>query len=211
MQQDMASFVPEKSMRIAQLLTHPVEVVQAAAPSTSVPSGLWDAMTILIEAVNCVLLDDEEDARQYVLSAFDVLRHGASLPPAHSIGPRRADDRQACRGGLAGWQMRRLAMYIDMHLSESLLCKDLAHLVNLSISHFIRAFKASFGCSPHVYLVRRRIEYAQGLMLSTDAPLGQIALDCGLADQAHLSRLFKQMVGDSPAAWRRARVQPSAL
>jgi AraC-like DNA-binding protein len=43
------------------------------------------------------------------------------------------------------------------------------------------------------------------LMLTTDAPLGQIALDCGLADQAHLSRLFKQMVGDTPAAWRRAR------
>jgi AraC-like DNA-binding protein len=102
-------------------------------------------------------------------------------------------------------------MHIDQHLSETLLCKDLASLVNLSISHFIRAFRVSFGCSPHAYVTRRRIELAQGLMLATDAPLGQIALECGLADQAHLSRLFKHVVGDSPAAWRRARSQPSGM
>lgn len=122
-----------------------------------------------------------------------------------------ADRPPSWRGGLAGWQARRVSLHVDQHLSESLLCKDLARLVNLSISHFSRAFKASFGCSPHAYVTRRRMELAQGLMLTTDAPLRQIALDCGLADQAHLSRLFKRIVGDSPAAWRRARSQPSGI
>jgi AraC-like DNA-binding protein len=55
-------------------------------------------------------------------------------------------------------------------------------------------------------VIRRRVERAQGLMLSTDAPLSAIALDCGLADQAHLSRLFRRIVGESPRAWRRARL-----
>jgi transcriptional regulator GlxA family with amidase domain len=162
-------------------------------------------MTILIEAAHCVLIDDEEDARQYVLSAFDALRHAAGVRRESAGDVGLTEARQSFRGGLSGWQVRRLSLHIDKHLSEPLLCKELASLVNLSISHFIRAFKVSFGCSPHLYLIRRRLERAQGLMLTTDAPLGQIALDCGLADQAHLSRLFKQIVGDSPAAWRRAR------
>jgi AraC-like DNA-binding protein len=45
-------------------------------------------------------------------------------------------------------------------------------------------------------------------MLSTMRPLSEIAVDCGLADQAHLTRLFRKIVGESPAAWRRARANP---
>jgi AraC-like DNA-binding protein len=70
----------------------------------------------------------------------------------------------------------------------------------------MRAFKESFGCAPHAFLIRRRMERAQGLMLTTDEALGQIALACGLADQSHLTRLFQKWVGESPAAWRRARM-----
>jgi AraC family transcriptional regulator len=55
-------------------------------------------------------------------------------------------------------------------------------------------------------VIRRRVERAQGLMLATDASLSDIALDCGLADQSHLTRLFRRIVGESPRAWRRARI-----
>jgi len=81
----------------------------------------------------------------------------------------------------------------------------------LSPCHFSRVFRDSFGCSPLEYVTRRRMEHAQGLMLSTDAPLSQIALDCGLADQAHFSRLFRRFVGETPRSWRRARVVPGSL
>ena len=83
---------------------------------------------------------------------------------------------------------------------------DLAALVELSSFHFCRAFRDSFGDSPHAYVTRRRIERAQGLMLTTDNSLSQVAMDCGLADQAHFNRLFRRFVGESPGAWRRARV-----
>jgi AraC-like DNA-binding protein len=96
-----------------------------------------------------------------------------------------------------------------MHLSETIRCEDLAILVRLSLSHFMRAFRDSFGCPPHAYLMKRRMELAQRLMLTTDTALGCIALECGLADQSHLSRLFQKFVGESPAAWRRARVMSS--
>jgi AraC-like DNA-binding protein len=113
--------------------------------------------------------------------------------------------RTVLRGNLAPWQIRRLTTHIDANLSGSLRCEDLAQLVRLSLSHFIRAFKASFGHTPHTFIMRRRFERAQGLMLATEASLGDIALECGLADQSHLSRIFQRFVGESPGAWRRAR------
>jgi AraC-like DNA-binding protein len=76
----------------------------------------------------------------------------------------------------------------------------------LSAGHFSRTFRNSFGCSPLQYVMRRRMERAQGLMLSTNIPLAQIALDCGLSDQAHFSRLFRRIVGECPREWRRARM-----
>jgi AraC family transcriptional regulator len=109
------------------------------------------------------------------------------------------------RGGLAPWQVRCVSTYIEEHLSETIHCANLSDLVHLSLSHFMRAFRDSFGCPPHAYLVKRRMERAQGLMLTTNTALGQIALECGLADQSHLSRLFQRFIGESPAAWRRAR------
>jgi AraC-like DNA-binding protein len=74
----------------------------------------------------------------------------------------------------------------------------------------MRAFRESFGAPPHTYLMRRRMERAQDLMLSTETSIGQIALDCGFADQSHLTRLFHKIVGESPAAWRRARIYQSS-
>jgi AraC-like DNA-binding protein len=42
-------------------------------------------------------------------------------------------------------------------------------------------------------------------MLLTDKSLAEIALECGLADQPHLTKTFRRIVGMSPGAWRRAR------
>jgi AraC-like DNA-binding protein len=78
----------------------------------------------------------------------------------------------------------------------------------LSASYFSRAFRSDFGESPYAYILRRRIERAQEMMLRTDEPLASIAIACGLADQCHLTRLFHRIVGVSPACWRRLRRSP---
>jgi len=75
----------------------------------------------------------------------------------------------------------------------------------LSNGQFCRAFKSSFGMPAHVYLMHRRIEVAQGLMLRTGAPLSEIALRCGMSDQAHFTRTFRRVVGETPCLWRRTR------
>jgi len=166
--------------------------------------GLLEAVSALISAVNCALSGESNHARQYLSTACHLLE---PEPAADSTGytVEQPADPDKCRGGLAPWQIRCVTTHIEAHLSETIRCEHLSALVHLSQSHFTRAFRDSFGCPPHAYLIKRRMQRAQGLMLTTDAALGQIALECGLADQSHLSRLFHRFVGESPAAWRRAR------
>jgi AraC family transcriptional regulator len=109
----------------------------------------------------------------------------------------------SARGGLAPWQQRKVDRYVREHLERLMRVDELAEQVSLSASHFCRAFKDSFGDTPHAYIVRLRLERAQELMLSTEDTLSQIALACGLADQAHLSKLFRREIGETPNAWRR--------
>jgi AraC family transcriptional regulator len=107
------------------------------------------------------------------------------------------------RGGLAGWQAKRVAAYVEEHIGADIRAADLAAITRLSLSHFFRAFRKSFGETPHSYVRRRRMHRAQAIMLSSNQPLAQIALDCGMCDQAHFSRVFRKVVGINPWAWRR--------
>lgn len=109
-------------------------------------------------------------------------------------------------GGLAAWQAKRVERHIDENIEAPIRVADLAGLVSLCPSHFCRAFRAHFGETPHGFVMRRRIEHAQFLMTSTDEPLSQIALMCGLSDQAHLSRLFRRHFATTPSNWRRHSV-----
>lgn len=120
-----------------------------------------------------------------------------------SVGHRASPAPRPARGGLAGWQAKRVAAYIDEHIGTPFKASDLATLVQLSTAHFFRAFKASFGTTPAAYIMRQRIRLAQDLMLSTGYPLAQVALECGMCDQSHLCRAFRRLVGNTPTQWRR--------
>lgn len=191
---------PGESASIAALVDERADAMMGEPPSMN---DLLHAVTALISAVNCALSGEGQNARQFLNAACQSLEPEPECSAVKS--PAGPPSRNSCRGGLAPWQIRCVSTHIEGHLSESIQCEDLSNLVNLSLSHFMRAFRDSFGCPPHAYLMKRRMERAQGLMLTTDTALGAIALECGLADQSHLSRLFQRFVGESPAAWRRAR------
>jgi transcriptional regulator GlxA family with amidase domain len=79
----------------------------------------------------------------------------------------------------------------------------MGQLVALSKSHFSRAFQQSLGTPPMAYVAKRRVERAKLMMTSTRDRLTDIALACGFADQSHLNRSFRRIVGMSPGIWRR--------
>jgi AraC-like DNA-binding protein len=81
----------------------------------------------------------------------------------------------------------------------------LSAVVQRSEAHFALAFKKTLGLSPHAYVLQRRLEKASYLMLASDDSLSDIALACGMTDQAHLCKVFRQLTGQTPAAWRRER------
>jgi AraC family transcriptional regulator len=111
--------------------------------------------------------------------------------------------REAKRPGLARWQLNRVLAHIDKNIDRGLLIRNLAQLVDLSPSHFARAFRQSVGVAPRSFVLNRRVLRAKMLMETTDLPLSEIALACGLSDQAHLSRIFRRSTGLTPNAWRR--------
>lgn len=114
--------------------------------------------------------------------------------------------KRAFRGGLPQWQAKRLIAYIEENLDQSIRSTDLILLTGISPGHFFRSFKETFGQAPFTYIAGQRVKHAKHLMLTTNQPLSQIALDCGLCDQSHLTRLFRRFVGTTPSDWRRTYV-----
>lgn len=154
------------------------------------------AVADLLGIAGISLRDDPKSTRTYLIKAI-------SLLDAEAGAVERLPHRP--QGGLAAWQMRRIDDYVGGNIGTVIRTRELARVVNLSVSHFSRAFRQSFGDTPSSYVARRRVDLACRLMLETDTPLSQIALDCGLCDQSHLTRVFRRYVGTSPRSWRRMR------
>lgn len=98
----------------------------------------------------------------------------------------------------------RVLTYIRANLDRSITVDDLASEAGMSPSHFGRVFRETVGETPMQYVLAYRVEQAIEMMKDVARPLGQIALDCGFADQAHFSRSFKQITGVTPRQFRAA-------
>jgi len=123
---------------------------------------------------------------------------------AFTLADRSTHPAPLAQGALAAWQARRIEGFVEQNLSRPIRIDAVAALVSLSPNYFSRAFKATFGTTFSHYVIQQRITQAKQMLLTSDASIAEIALDCGLADQSHLTRLFKRAVGSPPNAWRRA-------
>ena len=164
----------------------------------------WDAssdnndMLASLLATATIALDTDRHAAKSCIQRVAALL-GIDLSP----GGDGAAERSCLQGGLAPWQAKRLRSYIEDNLGSNIRATDLAGILQLSTSHFFRAFRNSFGEAPLAYIMKRRIRRAQEMMLSSRCSLLRIALDCGMCDQAHFTRVFRRIVGINPKAWRR--------
>ncbi len=109
-------------------------------------------------------------------------------------------------GGLTRAQMRRLESRLADNRTRRLSVAEMAETVGLSPSWFAAAFKKTTGKTPHSWQLEQRIGAAERLLLDGGLSLAEIAVQLGFSDQAHLTKAFRQVLGQTPAAWRRMQL-----
>ena len=163
-------------------------------PDIAGPPFVSAALSKLISVAAATLDSDRATARACIERAAELLGVTDEVRPVPVTSNR---------GGLAPWQQKQVAEYVAANIGSTIRVRDLASVARLSVGHFFRAFRESFGEPPFAHIARQRIQRAQSLMLSSRASLSQIALDCGMSDQAHFTRVFRRIVGINPGVWRR--------
>jgi AraC family transcriptional regulator len=153
----------------------------------------------LLEAAKRELEHDREAAKASLVTASSILQ---------SEIQRRSRAKDSKSGALAGWQIARVRAFIETNLHRTIHTRDISAVARRSRAHFARSFKQAFGEPPHAYVVRKRLEKACHLMITSATSLSEIALSVGFSDQAHLCKLFKKAFGQSPSSWRREREIP---
>ncbi|WP_284314500.1 helix-turn-helix domain-containing protein [Labrys miyagiensis] len=121
----------------------------------------------------------------------------------HSAVSTSAQDQKAIKG-LSPRNLNLVIEFIDKNLSKSLSLEDIASVCDLSSSHFTRLFRSSTSLTPHQYLLRRRIDTAQRLLIESGMSISEIAFECGFADQVHFTQTFRRFTGKAPGAFRKA-------
>src|SRR5438552_18381181 len=99
-------------------------------------------------------------------------------------------------------RMLRARDAMDRAYAQPLDVPALAQIAHVSEAHFIRTFRATFDETPHRYLQRRRVERAMYLLRATNRSVTDICLDVGFTSLGTFSRIFRDIVGETPSAYR---------
>jgi AraC family transcriptional regulator len=158
--------------------------------------AIWDtALKLKAEVGN-----SDPSSRQYVEALSLVLMHELIR-----LERTRSGAAEPLRGGLPARQQKRLTEFIDEHLAEEISLATLAGLVDLSLYHFARAFKQSFGVPPHRYHIERRLDRARSLLRRSALSVTQIGNQIGFRETSSFSRAYRKFAGITPSKYRRHR------
>jgi AraC family transcriptional regulator len=162
----------------------------------------WPSRTALLDpviqglgmALLPALADPDRAPRMFIEHVLLALR-------AHLV-QRFEGQSTSQRGGLSSRQLKRAQSFVEAHLSENISLTDVAASCSLSAAHFAREFRQSTGLPPHRFLMERRVTRARELLVHTRLPLSDIAMRCGFADQSHLTKVFRRVLGVTPGSLR---------
>jgi AraC-like DNA-binding protein len=157
-------------------------------------SALSSTQPELYERLNGLfdlLIDPQSDSLEKESAAVSFMEWvqlllGTKQPSSPSVIPRLA----------------RAADFIRDNRTRSLKLKDICVAAELSPSHLIRAFKQTYGLTPHAYQLNCRIELCRS-RLRAGHPIADVAFEAGFSDQAHFQRTFKRFVAATPGQYQR--------
>jgi AraC-like DNA-binding protein len=116
------------------------------------------------------------------------------------------------RGRLTPAQLALVDAYVEHHLDGDIPLTALAAQLGLSVPHFARLFRQASGCSPHRYVVHKRVDRACELLRHSAMPLSSVAAAAGFSTQSHMSGTLKSHLGATPREIRAqaGRIHPDA-
>lgn len=100
--------------------------------------------------------------------------------------------------------LRRVRDYLEAHATRAVTLSELSTVAGIGEFHLVRSFRRVFGLPPYAYHLQVRINRARRL-LRRGHPVAEVALETGFADQAHLTRHFRNLVGLTPGVYRAGR------
>ncbi|MCW3060203.1 MAG: AraC family transcriptional regulator [Capsulimonas sp.] len=118
-----------------------------------------------------------------------------------TFGERSVD--QGAPQGLSPLRLRRVLDFMQDNLDRDVTLAQAAEIAGISPYHFARLFRLSMGCSPHQHLIARRVDRAKEMLVTGRVSVGETAAAVGFADQSHLARHFKRIVGVTPSRFLR--------
>ena len=116
----------------------------------------------------------------------------------------RLEPRIRMHGSMPRWFTRATDM-VHARFRDNLRIDDIAAEAGVHAAHLAVVFRRAHREPLGSYMRRLRVDWAADRLLDTDAPIAAVACEAGFADQAHLTRCFRQVLGTTPAAYRRAR------
>lgn len=153
-----------------------------------------------IDALAKLLADEIKSPTKHAVYAESLI--GSIIAGLLDI-PTEREERAG--GRLTQAQINKLVSHIDALGDYRMSVADMAAVVGLSESWFASVFKQTMGITPLQWQLAKRVELTKKLLGESDLPVASIAAQLGFADQAHLTKVFRQIVGETPAAWRRMR------
>jgi AraC-like DNA-binding protein len=172
--------------------------------------------TVLYDPASAALVRSAHRAAEHgdQLASSTLLRTAlAGLLRAHAAGDLAAvpgPGRGPGPGSRAPGAVGAVRDLLHERLADPPALAELAAMTGLSQFALLRAFRAATGLPPHAYLNQLRVRRAR-LLLDDGVPPADVAAEVGFADQAHLTRHFKRVVGVPPAAYQRERLQSAGL
>jgi AraC family transcriptional regulator len=153
--------------------------------------NLWES------ALKLKMLAGQDNASAYaealaLVIAHELTRIERGIQPTHEV-----------RGGLASWQKKRIADYIEEHLCDDISIQALAVIIRLSPYHFAHAFKQSFGEPPHRYVTSRRMLRAKSLLAGDTMSVTEIGRALGFVETSSFTTAFRRFAGITPSSYRR--------
>ena len=163
----------------------------------------WQLRDRHIESLMLALQADIEDGspagRLYGESIGVALAH--YLLQRYAVWPDRTSE---YRGGMPPVRLNRVLEYLHENHSRNLRLWELAQVAEMGSHYFSELFKQSTGLSPYQYVLRLRVQRARELLRQPDVRVSEVAAATGFADQSHFTKVFRRIVGTTPAQFRAA-------